>query len=119
MPDSARQNAQPGAPAPLEESENGQLEKKGARGGGVVRGALCLVISVWVLLGTYGAVGGTFFKIKTETGKLSREQLYFCLITQKNEAIDCLLPLRPSPVRCSLRRFLPACAPPKPPLHAH
>ena len=68
MPDSARQNAQPGAPAPLEEFENGQLEKKGARGGGVVRGALCLVISVWVLLGTYGAVGGTFFQnLKSET----------------------------------------------------
>ena len=69
MPDSARQNAQPGAPAPLEEFENGQLEKKGARGGWVVRGALCLVISVLVLLGAYGAVGGTFFKLKSETGK--------------------------------------------------
>ena len=70
MPDSARQNAQPGAPAPLENSGGWSAGKKGSTGGGVVRGALCLVISVWVLLGTYGAVGGTFFKIKSETGKL-------------------------------------------------
>ena len=32
-----------------------------------MRGALCLVISVWVLLGTYGAVGGTFFQKKSVT----------------------------------------------------
>ena len=69
MPDSARQNAQHGAPAPLENSGEWPAGKKGSTGRGVVRGALCLVISVLVLLGTYGAVGGTFLKTKTETGQ--------------------------------------------------
>ena len=68
MPDSARQNAQPGAPAPLENSGGWSAGKKGSTGGGVVRGALCFVISVLVLLGTYGAVGGTFLTTKSETG---------------------------------------------------
>ena len=68
MPDSARQNAQPGAPAPLAEFGRLVCWKKREHGGGVVRGALFWFISVLVLLGTYGAVGGTFFQKKSETG---------------------------------------------------
>ena len=68
MPDSARQNAQPGAPAPLENSGEWSAGKKREHGGGVVRGAPFWFISVLVLLGTYGAVGGTFLKTKSETG---------------------------------------------------
>ena len=64
MPDSARQNAQHAAPAPLKNPGEWPAGKKGSTGGGLVRGALFLVISVWVLLGTYGAVGGHFFQKK-------------------------------------------------------
>ena len=63
MPDSARQNAQPGAPAPLEESENGQLEKKGARGGSSARsplfGCFCVGVARYLWRG-----GGHFFSKK-------------------------------------------------------
>ena len=62
MPDSARQNAQPGAPASSLRRIREWSAGKKKTGGRVVRGALCLVISVLVLLGTYGAVGGTFFQ---------------------------------------------------------
>ena len=67
MPDSARQNAQHGAPAPLAEFGRLVCWKKREHEGGVVHGAPFLVISVLVLLGTYGAVGGTFFQKKSVT----------------------------------------------------
>ena len=61
MPDSARQNAQHAAPAPLEEFENGQLEKKGARGGSSARsplfGYFCVGIARYLWRG-----GGHFFQ---------------------------------------------------------
>ena len=89
MPDSARQNAQPGAPAPLEEFENGLLEKKGAREGSSSRSPLfgylvgiiitMVLLCGYVLLGTYGAVGGTFFQKKSETGNLYVRRWYFLL----------------------------------------
>ena len=63
MPDSARQNAQPGAPAPLEEFENGLLEKKQKRehGGSVsVCGASCCLFVFWYISCVInGGWGGT------------------------------------------------------------
>ena len=78
MPDSARQNAQHGAPAPLAEFGRLVCWKKREHEGGVVHGAPFLVISVLVLLGTYGAVGGTFVKIKSDLRKHLIGEAKFC-----------------------------------------
>ena len=65
MPDSARQNAQPGAPAPLEEFENGMLEKKQKRehGEAAYAGPLfCLFLGIYRAL-PMGVGGGPAKKV--------------------------------------------------------
>ena len=64
MPDSARQNAQHAAPAPLEEFENGLLEKKQKRehGGAAyagMRGLFFVCFWVYIVRYQWGLGGNT------------------------------------------------------------